>query len=557
MRMVKLSNYIGRAAITAVLVLAFIGGLAIRAEAADVKWAPGFPKLSEGKVLLMWDTVDGADSYKVYRRRGKEGERFLLTTSKANRHIDEKPEAGHTYYYSVAAMKGEKELGKSEEKPVKIKAEKAFVPMAVPKLMGAHYTNEADNKPSVGVRWEMESRPSDLAAYNVYRSEKKGGPYTLIGSAQSMDFKDRDVVRGKTYYYAISAVDTNFKETNRSNEESVEIPTMEVVTPTGKKPTPMVSTKHLFDIKTYKDERGKEQPAEFPVDVAVDEAVGHIYVVSNGYGGVLVYNLDGKFQFGFRADGRKSTKKIKSAHGVCVGPDGKIYVVAYQESNIYVFDIDGKLDNIIEVDLKDIKLNPADEGKKPILYDVVVNSQGDIIVDDPAINRIHVYDYRGRHKYDIDGADKRPGSDQRLFNGPGYETLDKEDNFYVTDTSTGDVLKFDKDGNYVKMFVKGAGRMGEAEKPFVPVGICIDDKGRFFVANGLDPNVQAFDLDGNFLFALSNEKMDGPIKVNSMRGIYVDSKGRLYVTEVLISNVSVYQIGEKTAEIVVPVRDEK
>jgi len=558
MRMANKGNYIIKTLTVAMTVFAFVLGFTARVEAAGVQWAPGFPKLTDGKVLLMWNAVSGAEEYKVYRRRGDTGDFVLLTKSKVNRHIAESPEGGYTYGYKVAAVKGGKEFAESDVQNVTLKAEKKFVPMSVPDLVGAHYINEADGTASAGVRWEMEARPTDLAAYNVYRSEKKGGPYTLIGSSQAMDYRDKDLQRGKTYYYTVTAVDTNFKETARSKEMAVEVPTLKATAGPSKKPTEMMRAKLLYNITTFTTFNREGKPVEnkivFPVDISVDEAVGHIYVASSDFGGVLTYNMDGKFQFGIREEGRGSSKKLRGTHGICVGPDGKIYLVSYGMGNIYIYDLTGKLDNIIEVKLDDLDIKNPKPGKKPQLYDVAVNSMGDIFAMDPTFNRVHVYDYRGRYKYDIDGTKKRPGTDEQLFNGPGYACIDGEDHLLMADTSTGDILEFDKDGRFVKVFVEGGSSMGLAGKTYRPTGICVDKKGRVFVANGLDPNIQVFDKDGNLLFALSNDKMDGPIKSNNIRGIYVDAKGRIFVTEVMSGTVAVYQLSEKIEKIVVPIR---
>jgi len=548
-------NHIIKRLTAALLAFAFVIVLATPAAAADVEWAPGFPKLSEGKMLLMWNVVKEADSYKVYRRRGASGDFVLLTTSKVNRYIDEKTESGHDYTYNVVAMKGEETLGKSEDKKVTIAAKRKYIEMMVPELVGVIEKRQEDNSPSVGIRWEMKARPTDLAVYNVYRATKKGGPYTLIGSAQIRDFEDTDVERGKTYYYTISAVDTNFTETKKSNEMSLEIEVPEVVTPKGKKATKMMAAKHLFDINSYPDPKKRDKdgkpvmnPLVFPVDIAVDEAVGHIYIVSNEYGGVLVYNMEGKFQFAIRKEGVGSKKMIDGLHGCDTGPGGKLYVTGYTGGDIYIYDLTGKLDNIMHVNIEDIPGEKIKKRSTPNFYDVAVNSEGDIYAVDVSNNSVHVFDNRGDFKFDIVGY---PEGKDPLFNGPGYAYLDKESRLFLVGTGLGNMLVFDANGKYIREVAKGASRQGEAERLFHPTGVTVDDKGRIFVANGLDPNIQVFDVDGNFLFAVSNETLNGPIKSNNIRGIHVDSKGRLYVTEVLNDTVAVYQLSGEVEEIVV------
>lgn len=79
---------------------------------------------------------------------------------------------------------------------------------------------------SVDVSW-LASSTTTVQAYNVYRSTVSGGPYTRVSPAVSptgLLFTDSTVVSGQTYFYVVTAVDSNSMESIASNEVSVAVP---------------------------------------------------------------------------------------------------------------------------------------------------------------------------------------------------------------------------------------------------------------------------------------------------------------------------------------------
>jgi hypothetical protein len=67
---------------------------------------------------------------------------------------------------------------------------------------------------------------SVVVGYNAYRSSISGGPYTKLNSAPdaSTTFTDSSVVSGQTYYYVVTAVDSNNVESVYSNQATAVIP---------------------------------------------------------------------------------------------------------------------------------------------------------------------------------------------------------------------------------------------------------------------------------------------------------------------------------------------
>lgn len=72
----------------------------------------------------------------------------------------------------------------------------------------------------VSLNWD-DNTESDLAGYNVYRSQSSGGGYSQIASGlASSDYNDNGVDNGTIYYYIVTAVDTSSNESLDSNEAS-------------------------------------------------------------------------------------------------------------------------------------------------------------------------------------------------------------------------------------------------------------------------------------------------------------------------------------------------
>ncbi len=62
----------------------------------------------------------------------------------------------------------------------------------------------------------------DLAGYNVYRSTISGSSYQKINSLISEpEYIDKQIVKGETYYYVVTAVNTSGRESGYSNEVKV------------------------------------------------------------------------------------------------------------------------------------------------------------------------------------------------------------------------------------------------------------------------------------------------------------------------------------------------
>jgi len=535
------------AAIVAFMAVTVVSVSSLYAEEAP-EWSAGFPRLADKNVLLQWGPVKGATEFKVYRTETADKNLKVLSTVKVNRYIDKDVPDGRKLYYYVTAVVGGKEGPRSKAGMVEVPKEKVYIPLKVPELAGYLIKNQPEGKAAVGVRWEGAAG-TDLIGVNIYRSDTKGKGYVMIGNSAGGSYDDHDVERGKTYYYTVTSVDSSFNETKPSNELKVEVPVLAAPKPTAETPaTEMLKAKSLLTITSYdkygKDKEGKTTRTETKLgtvhDVVVDDAVGRIYVSDFGYRGVLAYDLNGKFQFGIRRDGKDGKEQFGNPQGLALGPGGQLYVADYDAPEVRVYDIAGKLIQKIDVDISEI---PGFRDQKARIYDIVVNSEGNVYAADPITNRLHVYDYRGRHLFDSEinkDIDKN-------FHGPTFMTLDRDGNIVIVDSGGSRLTVYNPDGKFVKSISKKGFDAGQLN---FPSGITLGNDGDVLVASGLQPNIQAFDpKTGKFMYALCNENCDGPIASGSIRGIYIDSQNRLYVVESRNNKVAVYQLGKDLVEI--------
>ena len=77
---------------------------------------------------------------------------------------------------------------------------------------------------SANLAWHAST--SVVVGYNVYRSSISSGPYTRLNSSlnASTTFTDTSVLSGQTYYYVVTAVDSNNAESVYSNQVTAVIP---------------------------------------------------------------------------------------------------------------------------------------------------------------------------------------------------------------------------------------------------------------------------------------------------------------------------------------------
>jgi hypothetical protein len=116
------------------------------------------------------------------------------------------------------------------------------------------------------------------------------------------------------------------------------------------------------------------------------------------------------------------------------------------------------------------------------------------------------------------------GEGPDMFNGPTDVVVARNGDIFISDghdpESNGRVVKFSKDGKFIKAWGKHGSGPGEF---ITPHSIAMDSRGRLFVADRGNSRIQIFDQDGRFL--------DQWKQFGRPSGVYIDKKDIIYVAD--------------------------
>ena len=117
-----------------------------------------------------------------------------------------------------------------------------------------------------------------------------------------------------------------------------------------------------------------------------------------------------------------------------------------------------------------------------------------------------------------------PGNGPDTFNMPSDVLVAPNGDIFVADghspTSNARIVKFTKDGKFIKEWGKHGSGPGEFETPHA---LAMDSKGRLFVGDRTNNRIQIFDQDGKFL--------DMWYQFSRPSGLFIDKHDVLYVTD--------------------------
>ena len=84
-------------------------------------------------------------------------------------------------------------------------------------------TGTAPTQHTVDLAWTASA---DAVGYNIYRGTVSGGPYAVVNSSldSTTAYTDDTVVSGQTYYYVVTAVNSDSNESGYSNQAQAVIP---------------------------------------------------------------------------------------------------------------------------------------------------------------------------------------------------------------------------------------------------------------------------------------------------------------------------------------------
>jgi len=166
------------------------------------------------QVNLAWAAGSGATSYLVKRSTSSGGPYAQIAAPGSTSYTDSAVTNGTAYYYVVSSVNA---AGESANSPQAT---------ATPAGSGSGSGSGASGIPAtptgltaasgngrVGLTWTASS---GATSYNVKRTMTSGGPYYQLARVNSTSFNDHGVLNGSTYYYVVSATNSNGESSNTS-----------------------------------------------------------------------------------------------------------------------------------------------------------------------------------------------------------------------------------------------------------------------------------------------------------------------------------------------------
>lgn len=146
--------------------------------------------VSDG-VKLKWKAVDGADTYRIYRRKKNTSKWSYRATVTTLYYTDKKTESGTEYFYTVRGI-NEAGMGSYDKTGIKV-------------LRLADPTNvkSSNQKDSVKISW---SAVKGAKSYRIYKRLANDSKWSFLGSTAKAYYTDKSVKNGKSYRYTVRAV---------------------------------------------------------------------------------------------------------------------------------------------------------------------------------------------------------------------------------------------------------------------------------------------------------------------------------------------------------------
>ena len=173
---------------------------------------------------------------------------------------------------------------------------------------------------------------------------------------------------------------------------------------------------------------------------------------------------------------------------ILANADGTVWICAYGSNELVLLDINGNVVRRVT--------GPLNGFDRPV--DIIKTQDKKILVSESAGDRISVLNEFGIFEKYIGKKGRGVGE----FVGPQYLAEDYLGNIYASDFGNARVVVFDKDGNGLYSFGKKDFSFGGLKGP---TGIAVNGQS-VYVADGVLGGVYQFDLSGNFVDVLVQEK---------------------------------------------------
>ena len=233
-------------------------------------------------------------------------------------------------------------------------------------------------------------------------------------------------------------------------------------------------------------------------ELALDSK-GNVYVFQRNDPPVLVFDPMGNYVGGWGAG------EVYDGHGICIGPDDRVFLVDRDAHQILIYTTDGH------------RLGEIGERHKPTLggvfnhpTDVAVASDGELYVSDGYGNSVvHRFSPDGKLIQTWGTGGTGPGE----FSTPHGIWVDQQDRVLVADRENDRIQLFTRDGEYIEEW-------GDLQHP---MDIYVDDAGMVFVTDCV-PRLNMFAPDGS-IAGRCRPTWDSP------HGVWGNKNGDIFLAE--------------------------
>jgi len=494
---VKNVSKIAAAVLSAAVLFAVSAGTA-SAELPAPNFMPGFPLLAGPQVILMWTPVPGATKYFIYMNGEK------LAESASFQYTMATPEKSGAHLVTVAGVDAGGKPGKqSSAGTIKI--------IVVQSPGGLASLTSQD---TIGIRWDQAE---GAVIYNVYKAESETGEKKLLVSTQEQIIRDKEVQKGKTYYYWATAKDSTGRESAFGKAIAAKL---DVAVESAKvEKATLVSVRIEYEVI---------RPAEgliSPTDMVFSK--GKIYLTDNSKRKVRILGPDGQVTASFGQEGYLDGQFMSplgiAIHGgtIAVGDMMREVILLFnQETNEFVKEF--------AIPKKD-----KEKEKKTVPSFLSFTPKGTLVVIDEANYRIVEMDLNGNALGYFGVKNDKPVFVIGTFGSPAYVTVDANGRIYVGDSSYGKITVLDKDLKplYAIGLDKGVGSFVGIGKPAFDV-----KNGVVYTSDPMLATLQAFGLeDGKYRFSLFDKDKSIMTEyvpkwdIGSPRVLLMDDSGQLWV----------------------------
>ena len=163
---------------------------------------------------------------------------------------------------------------------------------------------------------------------------------------------------------------------------------------------------------------------------------------------------------------------------------------------------------------------------------VDIDSSENVYISDDYAGQVIIYDKDGNYQ----GKWGAKGSGDGEFSGPSGIAFDKKDNLYVVDCYNSRIQKLTREGTFLAKW----GSFGSGDGEFnMPWGLAIDEAGDVYVADWKNDRVQKFSAEGEYLATFgSSGTGDGELRCPS--SVAIDDAGDVYVTDWGNNRLNIY-----------------